>query len=114
MIAHAVLSFLGCTEQQLIDYLDRCDEVFNLPNGYAVRKADVMHMIAPQKALSGRKLIRSCQTVLSKVHEKFPVIYAPVKKIDMKSQLFVKKLGFQESKADDTHIWFSHRSLQCD
>ena len=113
MITEAVLKVLGCGEDKVRAYFDKCDEVFDLTNGFATRKGNVVHVIAPQSALTGRKLINDCRKYLEQVHAKYPVIYAPVKRSNEKAQKFAKKVGFKESKADITHIWFAHRSTQC-
>lgn len=109
----AALRFLGCSKERLDAYLNGCDEVFPLPNGYAVRKGAVMHILAPQKSLSGRKLLRECERVITLVHQHTKVIQAPVKKTDNKAKKFVKFLGFEEGKEDETHVWFYHRSMLC-
>lgn len=113
MITEAILKIIGCGEDKVRDYFDKCDEVFELPNGFATRKGNVVHVIAPQPALSGRKLIAECRKYLNQVHKNFPVIYAPIKRDNEKAQKFAKKVGFKESKADITHIWFAHRSTPC-
>lgn len=110
MISQVALDTFNITEDQVKAYLRKCDEVFDLPNGYAVRRGDIMHILAPQTALSGRKLIRKCQACLVRVHRNFQTIYAPVKKDNLKAQSFVKRIGFEESRTDDTHVWFAHRS----
>lgn len=112
MIPQASLEEFNLTEKQVNDYLARCDEVFDLPNGCAVRRGSVVHILAPQKALSGRKLLRECRVRLNELHQNLDVIYANVKKDNTKAQDFALAAGFEVSHIDATHVWFAHRSMQ--
>ncbi len=113
MIPKSVLDTFNLTEHQVSEYLERCDAVFDITNGYAVRRGNVMHILAPQKSLSGRKLLRECQNILSKVHKLFNEIYAPIKHGDTRAISFVEKIGFSIDRTTNTHVWFVHRSERC-
>ena len=113
MIPNAVIKVLNTTEDKVLEYLSRCDEVFDVPNGYVVRRKDAVHILAPQESLSGRKLMNRCFEILAKLHNTLPTIYAPIKPDNNRAIAFAKKLGFVDDHSDKTHVWFAHRSMQC-
>mgnify|MGYP001571902002 CR=1 FL=1 len=86
-------------------YLAECSDVAELPGGALVRRGRIVHIVARQRGLSGRRLVMGIRKALAKFHEAEPVLTCPVSLENKRALRLARFFNFKPYQQTETHQW---------
>lgn len=109
-IAQAFAAYGSITVEQATDYLRSCDDLAELPGGAIVRRKNVVHIVSPQRGLSGRRLVRQVRDALAKFHLATGWLFCPIQRENERAVRFAEFFGFTRYASCGSHDWFKRFS----
>jgi hypothetical protein len=95
----------GISQEAATDYLSGCDMVVDLPGGAIVLRGDVVHIVARQRGLSGRRLIDATRGALLAFHKLRAQLKCPIKHGNKPALRYAAHFGFKPYHSTETHRW---------